>query len=86
VDCEQVRIGLAAYAFGCLDAQDRRDVTGHLAVCEPCRDERARYADLIGLMGAVLPWEAVPGAPSAAPGPERAIDGARDRRRPSPGG
>ncbi len=86
MECEQVRIGLAAYAFGGLDARDDREVTGHLTACQPCRDEHARYADLVGLMAAVLPWEAAAGAPSADPDPERAIGAAHERRLDGPDG
>lgn len=75
--CEQVRIGLAAYAFGALDACDWRVVTGHLAGCEPCRREHADYGDLMTLMATVLPWEIEPGTPGTGPGPGGALRAVR---------
>lgn len=49
-DHDGARESLGAYVLGSLDGADRSRVDGHLAGCQPCRDELASYAALPGLM------------------------------------
>ncbi|GEM_PF-6425443 len=49
-DCRGVEVLLSAHLDGELPAPDQRVVDAHLAVCEACRAEQARLAELRSLL------------------------------------
>lgn len=71
LDCEQARIELASHALGGLDLCDTEALEGHLRECLPCRAESGEYAEVLGVMATVGPWEIPAGV--RMPDPGRAI-------------
>jgi anti-sigma factor RsiW len=55
---QQHREALAAYVLGALDPAERRAVEHHLADCDACAEEVARFMPLPGLLGRVSEPEA----------------------------
>ena len=49
-DHERLHDFAAAHALGALEPDDRREFEGHLAECESCRAEVARFAPIPGLL------------------------------------
>ncbi|MET8010342.1 zf-HC2 domain-containing protein [Streptomyces sp. NPDC005271] len=80
MECEQVRVELAAHALGGLEPAEAQAVEDHLAGCPACAAECAGHARVAGLMGTVQGWEVAPDAPVRGPGPERSLDALRARR------
>jgi anti-sigma factor RsiW len=70
VECQQVRVELAAYALGGLEPSDREAVEEHLADCPSCLAEHGSYVGLVRLMERVQVWEVAPDVPSADYGPD----------------
>ncbi|MET7762673.1 zf-HC2 domain-containing protein [Streptomyces sp. NPDC005393] len=81
MECEQVRVGLAAHALGGLEPAEAQAVEDHLAGCPACEAEHARHAGVAELMGTVQAWEVAPDAPVREAGPERSLDALRARPR-----
>ncbi|WP_199847827.1 zf-HC2 domain-containing protein, partial [Streptomyces dysideae] len=61
-DHDAVRDLLAAWAFGALDPADEKTVPPHLAECESCAAEAARWQETVRLLDGPPP--AAPGGPA----------------------
>lgn len=75
--CDEVQKLLEPYALGQLAPEERRPVDLHLAGCEDCRSSKARLESLVRL----LRRETLPAPPEGMP--ERVLDRARQRLRPT---
>ncbi|RMF26570.1 MAG: anti-sigma factor, partial [Chloroflexi bacterium] len=53
---------LPAYVLGCLEEDEAREVSDHLAACPACRAEWLAYLEVVGDLALAVPQEEPPAA------------------------